>query len=388
MHNNSYLELNAQSFGNNINFLRQHLKKNLVISSVVKGNAYGHSIEKFVEIALAHSVNHFSVFDSHEAVRVKSLANEKATVLIMGWLHNEQDLQWIIENAVEFFVFEKQRLIAAAKMAKKLKKKAIVHIEVETGMNRTGFNRSELKWVQDFLHKNSEFINFKGLCTHFAGAESIANFFRIKQQIITFNEIYDKFCELNLKPLQKHAACSAAAMMYPETQMDMVRIGIMQYGFWPSAEVLVNYYNNKKKNTDPLKRIISWKSEVMSVKKVKRGEFVGYGTSFMADENMKIATVPVGYAHGYSRNLSNVGRVLINGERCVVIGTINMNMMVVEATFLENIKSGDEVVLIGNQEDKELTVASFSDYSNMLNYELLTRISPDIPRVIVNKEFP
>ena len=382
MHNNSYLELDSHAFKTNINFLRQHLKKNVIISSVIKGNAYGHSIEKFVEIALKENVNHFSVFDSHEARRVNSVAQEKATVLIMGWLNNEEDLEWIIENKVEFFVFEKQRLISAAKTAKRLSKKAVVHIEIETGMNRTGFNNTELKWVHDFLKKNAAYIEFKGLCTHFAGAESIANFFRVKKQIISFNEIYKKFCEAGLKPLQKHAACSAAAMMYPETQMDLVRIGIMQYGFWPSSEVLVNYYNTKKKNIDPLKRIISWKSEVMSVKKVKRGEFVGYGTSFMADANMKIATVPVGYAHGYSRNLSNVGRVLINGERCVVIGTINMNMMVVEVTFLENIKIGDEVILIGCQSDKVLSVASFSDYSNMLNYELLTRISPDIPRVI------
>ncbi|WP_027378042.1 alanine racemase [Kaistella palustris] len=382
MHNNSFLELDSTAYRSNMQFLRNHFKNRPVISSVVKGNAYGHSIEEFVQIALAENVDHFSVFDSQEARRVKSVAAGKATVMIMGWLDEGKDLKWSIENKVEFFVFEKHRLTAAAAVAKKLKMKATVHIEVETGMNRTGFNKTEIKWVQDFLRKNKDHIEFKGLCTHFAGAESIANYFRIKNQIAAFDEIYRQFCAVDLKPLQRHAACSAAAMMYPETQYDMVRIGIMQYGFWSSAEVLVDFYNRKRKNIDPLKRVISWKSQVMSVKKVKRGEFVGYGTSFMADENMKIATVPVGYAHGYSRNLSNVGRVLINGERCVVIGSINMNMMVVEVTYLPEVKRGDEVVLIGDQADNKLTVASFSDYSNMLNYELLTRISADIPRII------
>lgn len=382
MHNNSFLELSTKSFQNNIKFLRQHFKKNVIISSVVKGNAYGHSIEEFVSMALQENVKHFSVYDSQEARRVHAVAKADAVVMIMGWLNIKEDLEWIIENEIEFFVFEKQRLIAAAAYAKKIGKKAIVHLEVETGMNRTGFNQSDLKWVQNFLRNNADYIHFKGLCTHLAGAESIANFVRIKKQIETYNLIYDQFCALNLKPLQRHSACSAGAMMYPETQMDMVRIGIMQYGFWSSAEVLVNYYNTKRKNADPLKRIISWKSEVMSIKKVKRGEFVGYGTSYMADENMKIALVPVGYAHGYSRNLSNIGRVLINGERCVVIGSINMNMMMVEVTLLEKIKQGDEVVLIGEQADKKLTVSSFSDYSNLLNYELLTRISDDIPRII------
>ena len=382
MHNNSHLELDANAYKTNMDFLRKHFHKKVIISSVVKGNAYGHSIEKFVEIALKEKVTHFSVFDSHEARKAHHVVGKKATVMIMGWLNNEQDLDWIIENNIEFFVFEKSRLIAALISAKKLQRKAIVHIEVETGMNRTGFNTVNLKWVQEFLKKNEKYIEFKGLCTHFAGAESIANYYRIKKQIDRYEEIYEQFCNKNLKPKQKHAACSAAAMMYPETQMDMVRIGIMQYGFWPSPEVLVNFYNTKRKREDPLKRVISWKTEIMSVKKVKRGEFVGYGTSFMADENMKIACVPVGYAHGYSRSLSNIGRVLINGERCVIIGNINMNMMIVEVTLLENIKIGDEVVLIGNQQDKNLSVSSFSDYSNLLNYELLTRISADIPRII------
>lgn len=382
MHNNSFLELNAKAYKTNIDFLRKHFHKDTLISSVIKGNAYGHSIESFVQIAIKEKVNHFSVFDSNEARRVKNVVGEKATILIMGWLDENQDLDWIIQNKIEFFAFEKHRLSAALLTAKKLKQKAIVHIEIETGMNRTGFNEGELKWVMDFLRKNSEYIEFKGLCTHFAGAESIANYYRVRNQIDRFNEIYQQFCDKDLKPKQRHAACSAAAMMYPETQMDMVRIGIMQYGFWPSPEVLVNYYNSNNTRKDPLKRLISWKSSVMSIKKVKKGEFVGYGTSFMADENMKIACVPVGYAHGYSRSLSNVGRVLINGERCVVIGTINMNMMVVEVTFLDQIKQGDEVVLIGNQMDKQLSISSFSDYSSLLNYELLTRLSADIPRII------
>lgn len=382
MHNNSHLELDPKAYKTNIDFLRKHFHKGVLFSSVVKGNAYGHSIEKFVEIALSENVKHFSVFDSQEARRVKAVVGDQATVMIMGWLSNEEDLVWSIQNNIEFFVFEKNRLTSALAVAKKIGKKAIVHIEVETGMNRTGFNSSELKWVQDFLIKNAEFIEFKGLCTHFAGAESIANYFRIKKQIDRYDEIYKQFCDKGLKPQLKHAACSAAAMMYPETQMDMVRIGIMQYGFWPSPEVLVNFYNSKRKNENPLRRVISWKSSVMSVKKVKRGEFVGYGTSFMADANMKIACVPVGYAHGYGRSLSNIGRVLINGERCVVIGSINMNMMVIDVTLLDQIKRKDEVVLIGDQADKQLSVSSFSDYSNLLNYELLTRLSADIPRII------
>lgn len=147
MHNNSFLALDAEAYQANIQFLRNHLKKKVIISSVVKGNAYGHSIETFVPIALEQKVTHFSVFDSEEARRVKAVVQNNATVLIMGWLSDEDDLTWVIENSIELFVFEKHRLTSAVAVAKKIRKKAIVHIEVETGMNRTGFNRSELKWV-------------------------------------------------------------------------------------------------------------------------------------------------------------------------------------------------------------------------------------------------
>lgn len=171
--------------------------------------------------------------------------------------------------------------------------------------------------------------------------------------------------------------------MFPETRMDMVRIGIMQYGLWPSPEVFVNYLNTKKSKIDPLQRVITWKSKIMSVKKVKIGEFIGYGTSYLAERKMTIATVPVGYSHGYSRSLSNQGRVLINGHRCIVVGSVNMNMMTVDVTHLKSAKKENEVVLIGTQDNVAVSVASFSDYSNQLNYELLTRISKTIPRKII-----
>jgi alanine racemase len=171
--------------------------------------------------------------------------------------------------------------------------------------------------------------------------------------------------------------------MFPETQMDLVRIGILQYGLWPSPEVLITYLNSKKKKIDPLQRVISWKSEVMSVKRVKSGEFIGYGTSYLAKNNMKIATIPLGYSHGYSRSLSNQGRVLIDGQRCEVVGTINMNMLTLDVSELKHIKKGDEVVLIGNQGDLCITVSSFGELNNLLNYEFLSRISKSIPRKII-----
>lgn len=382
MHTNSIIELNQTAFQKNIAFLRATFGKKVQISSVVKGNAYGHGVKEFVSMAYENGQTHFSVFDVQEAKAVIAELSDKVTVMIMGLVQDE-DLEWVINNKVEFFVFDKSRLIKAGKTAKKLQKKAILHVEIETGMNRTGFDKNELKTVMAFLKKEKEYLVFKGLCTHYAGAESIANYYRVDKQIKKFEEIYQLFAKNDLKPEIRHSACSAASIMFPETRMDMVRIGIMQYGLWPSPEVFVTYLNSKKNKIDPLQRVITWKSTIMSVKKVNIGDFIGYGTTFMAKRKMKIAVVPIGYCHGYSRSLSNQGRVLIHGQRCIVVGSVNMNMMIVDVTDIDTAKKNDDVVLIGSQNELTVSVASFSDFSNQLNYELLTRISKTIPRKIV-----
>ena len=164
----------------------------------------------------------------------------------------------------------------------------------------------------------------------------------------------------------------------------MVRIGILQYGFWPSKETLIQFFSKKSIQTDPLTQVLSWKSSIMSLKKVKTGEFISYGTSYLAQKDMKIALIPIGYSHGYARKLSNQGRVIINGQRVGVIGMVNMNMLIVDVTTLENVTLGDEVVLIGKQGDISINVSSFTELSNQLNYELLTRLPSEIKRVITN----
>jgi alanine racemase len=382
MHRNSIIEINQKAYQNNLAFLKKMLGKKVIFSSVVKGNAYGHGIKEFVTMAYQNGVNHFSVFDVEEAKIVFETLGNNATIMIMGFVADD-DLHWVIENEIQFFVFERYRLASTTKTAKKLKRKAKIHIEIETGMNRTGFAKRELANLSKYLIKESKHLDFVGICTHYAGAESISNYMRVESQIKKFNEAIEIFKFYRIEPKIKHTACSAASMMFPETQMDLVRIGILQYGLWPSPEVLVTYLNTKKKKIDPLQRVISWKSEIMNVKRVKSGEFIGYGTSYMAKENMKIATIPLGYSHGYSRSLSNQGRVLIDGKRCAVIGTINMNMLTIDVSEIDHIKKGDEVVIIGNQGDLSITVASFGEINNVLNYEFLSRISKTIPRKII-----
>ncbi|MCO6480870.1 MAG: alanine racemase, partial [Phaeodactylibacter sp.] len=237
----SQIEISKRALENNLRFLKEQMGSDVLISSVVKGHAYGHTIEKFVPLAEACGMKHFSVFDANEAYRVKRAAsNPETEVMVMGMIDSNQ-MEWAVENGVAFFTFEMERLEKALQAARRVKRPARVHIELETGMNRTGFDGYQLPEVAHILRSNPEQLHFEGLCTHFAGAESIANYVRIKNQRRAFKNIYKWFLRQGLTPRLRHTACSAAAIRYPPTRMDMVRIGIIQYGFWPSRETFIDF---------------------------------------------------------------------------------------------------------------------------------------------------
>lgn len=379
----SKIFLSKSALQKNFKYLRNLVGEERIISHVVKGNAYGHGLKTFVPLALECGAKHFSTFDAHEAEIVCDQTPADVDVLIMGMIDNTR-LEWAIEEEVGFFVFELDRLKAATKAAKKVGKKARVHIEFETGMNRTGFEKKVHSELKSWLKDNSDHLSLEGYCTHYAGAENFANFLRVEDQYRKFTQLAKEFEDYGLKAKMHHTACSAASVRLPNTRMDMVRIGIMQYGFWPSTETYIHTVQPKNRAyDDPLQRVISWKSKVMSIKNVEQGEYIGYGTSFMAERDMKIAIVPIGYGHGFGRSLSNTGRVLIRGKRLTVVGTVNMNATMVDVSSLDNIEKGDEVVLIGEQGEHTISVSSFGEYSEQLNYELLTRLPAEIPRTVV-----
>lgn len=377
----SYIEISRSALANNITFIKKMLGEKVQFSSVVKGNAYGHNVSSFVPLVYENGIRHFSVFSASEAEEVTQNLPKDVSILIMGMIAHDQ-IPWAIENDIEFYVFDKERLSVALKFAKELNKPCRIHLEIETGMNRTGFAIKELKTIWDLLIANSSYIDLKGVCTHLAGAESIANYKRIEDQNKRFNKVRKKLDAMqDLNPIF-HAACSAAAVRYPKARFDLARIGIMQYGFFPNNETYIYYLTKNKCIENPLRRVISWKTVVMDIKEVKAGEFIGYGTSYFTNHPTKIALIPVGYSHGFARSLSNKGKVLLRGKRINVIGIVNMNMITVDLTDVPDAQRGDEVVLIGKQGSQEISVSSFSNIGDFVNYELLTRLPNDIPRII------
>lgn len=373
-----------------MDFMKGHIGPDAILSCVIKGNAYGHGIRTFLPLAEECGISHFSVFSAREALVAEKAVTRDSRIMIMG--HIEEDaIPWAIEHDISFYVFDFHRLQEAADASGRIGRKALIHIELETGLNRTGFTDDEMEELADRIRGCPQ-LSVAGVATHYAGAETVSNYLRIQNQIALFKEKCSWLERKGIRIGIMHSACSAAALTYPETIMDMVRSGIALYGFWPTGETKMNYLLNYScsgedeisKAPSPLRRVMSWKTRIMSIHEVSPGQFVGYGNTCMTTSRSKIASVPIGYSHGFPRDLSNSGFVLIRGQRAPVAGLVNMNMILVDVTGIRDPSPGDEVVIIGRQGDQEVTVSSFSEMSQYLNYEVLVQIPAHIPRLVVD----
>ncbi|HPF89757.1 MAG TPA: alanine racemase [Flavobacteriales bacterium] len=378
----SSITISRGALRSNIAFIKERLGP-ARLCGVVKGNAYGHGLEHFVQLALAEGVDYFGVYSADEAWIVRQHVNARPDLFIMGMVEGD-GLAWAVEQGVEFCVHDRDRLEHAVAQAKKQGSKARIHVEVETGMHRTGFSLPDLEKTIPMITAAAGHLDLVGLFTHFAGAESRSNHDRVISQMACFERARKLLEDSGIPVRYAHQACSAAVMNYPGTIGPMARVGIMQYGFWSNAETWLRYSLTNKTAADPLRRVIGWRSRVMAITEVEAGGLIGYGNSAMAPGRMRIAVVPVGYAHGFDRGLSNMGRVLIRGEQARVTGIVNMNAISVDVSTIPGVEKGDEVVLIGAQGSQAITVASFGEMSEQLNYELLTRLPRNIPRILID----
>jgi alanine racemase len=287
----SIIYIKKSALHKNIQFIREYIGDEIKISVVIKGNAYGHGIEKTIPVFEEAGINHFSVFSSEEARRAFKVTSENTRLMIMGYT-DDDDLEWVLKNEVEFYIISIEKLSLAIEKAKNLNKKARIHLDIETGMQRTGLNLIQLNKALEIIKQNEAYIDFVGVATHLAGAESIANNVRIVQQLKTFQKRVKYIVDQGLNPLVKHTASSAATISYPRSRMDMVRIGIMAYGFWPTKETFIQYLHKNGHKEDTLERAIEWNSKIMSLKSIKEGEFIGYGYGYQAQQNMRDCHYP------------------------------------------------------------------------------------------------
>ncbi len=371
--NRAWAEINLDNIAHNVREIRRVTNKNAEIMGVVKADAYGHGVFEVTRTLLSNGVSRLAVSMLDEAIQLRREGIE-VPILILGYTDPARANE-ILENDVTQSVYSHELAQALSKEAVRQGKKVKLHIKIDTGMSRIGFmpGYSAVKNVMEIEKLPNVII--EGLFTHFASADERDRDYTLMQ----FEKFMSICCELQRIGIHipvKHCANSAGIIEYPEMHLDMVRPGIILYGMYPSNEVC-------KEKID-LKPAMTLKANVIMVKEVEKNTPISYGRIFTTERKSKIATIPIGYADGYSRMLSNKGRVLINGQFAPVVGRICMDQCMIDVTDIEgDVEVGDEIVLIGEQGQRNISVEDVAETIGIINYELVCIVGKRIPRAYV-----
>ncbi len=343
--------------------------------AVVKANAYGHGAIEVAEIACQAGADWLGVFSINEGLALRN-AGIEAPILVLG----PPEIPQIGEAVTNDLRLTVPSLAIASHIAELAPRGAKVHLKVETGTNRLGLVEERLLSALQVLQKSN--VDIEGACTHFADIEDTTDHSFAQGQLAQFEKQLNRLKSQGAQLSIPHTACSAAAILFPQTYFKMVRVGISLYGLWPSRETLVSA-QHLGRNAIEFKPVMTWKTRIAQIKQVESGAFIGYGRTFRATRPSRIAVLPVGYADGYDRHLSGCAHVLIKGMRADVRGRVCMNLMMVDVTDIEDAVPGDEVVLLGTQGDETVSAEDLAGWTGTINYEIVTRIASHLPRIVV-----
>lgn len=352
------LEINVDNFKYNISQIKNIVEKDVEIMPVIKANGYGTYINKRLDILNMFNIVGIATVD--EGVYIRKLGYKKDIFLLNQAYETEIDK--IVENNIIVGISSKEFMLKLAEYNNKIN----VHIEIGTGMGRTGIHPDR---VEEFIKLVPQNVNIDGVYTHMSSADIDDEY--TKKQIKSFNHAVDIVKQFVPKIRYIHAAASNAILNYPESHYNLVRPGIIIYGY-PASE------NTHEKIE--LKPIATLKSKITYIKEVDKGTSIGYGRSYITDKKTKVATVPIGYADGVRRNLSNGWKVKINNKKVPIIGKICMDSFMVDVTDIQDVNLGDSVFIWDNEDIKVEEIAS---KCNTINYEILCTISDRVPRVFI-----
>ncbi len=379
---NTWIEISENAFVSNLEFFRKIIPKKTELAFVVKANAYGHGMKEIAELAGKNGIQSYCVHTLEEALLLREWG-PSFDVLIMGPIP-PQHLSEAIKNSFRLAVYDPDMLDVLNRKAWNMDQPVRIHLKLETGTYRQGINPDDVELFLEKLKKTPRII-LEGVYTHFANIEDTTDHSYAFSQLKRFKDI-STHIQQNYPNIKKHTACSAAALLFSETHFDMVRVGISMYGLWPSRETFVSYKIKHAQNgKDVLRPVLSWKTRVGQVKSVPAKQKIGYGCSYQTTRNTQLAVLPIGYADGFSRSLSNQAFVLLHGRRAPVRGRVCMNLIMVDITDIPDVRPGDVVVLIGKQRKEFISVDWLSSLAGTINYEFVTRLNGLIPRIITNR---
>ncbi|MBN2355716.1 alanine racemase [candidate division KSB1 bacterium] len=342
------------------------------IMAVVKADAYGHGALEVSRLALGKGARYLGVALVDEGVQLRQ-AGIDAPILIFGGSYTKE-AQLFVDHQLEATVYDKKSLQALEGAAKRANRPAKVQVKIDTGMGRVGIHWQHC--LPFFEHiARSEAVQLNGVYTHFATSDMMDKSFACLQ-LARFNQVLKELKSRGIKAPIVHAANSGAILDMPESYFDLVRPGVMMYGYYPSKETTESI---------ALQPAMTFKTRVLHVKTIGRGESVSYGRKFIARVDTRIVTLPVGYADGYNRLLSERGQVLIRGRRYPVVGRVCMDLIMADVGEDHTIRIGEEAVLFGRQGQEQISVQSICDKLDTIPYEVTCWISKRVPRIYIQK---
>jgi alanine racemase len=365
----THAEIDLEAFKENLLIVKERIGASKKILAVVKADAYGHGALPLSKKGLEAGVDMLGVGIVEEGIELREKGIDAPILVLGGILENQ--VEEIVDYDLSLVLFSEKVATLLSKRAAEKGKVVRVHVKVDTGMVRLGIPLHE---VLGFFKKiwDLKGIEVEGVLTHLACADEKEKEMT-KIQLSRFDEILKELRAGQFEVPLAHAANSAAIINFPESYYSMVRPGIMLYGS----------YLGEKSRELTLKPVMTWKTKIINLLEISEGEGVSYGHRFFSKRRSVIATLPVGYADGYSRLLSNRGKVIINGKKVPIVGTVCMDMCMADVTDIPDVKVGDEVVLMGRQKSEEITAEEIAGLIDTISYEVYCKVSARVPRVYV-----
>lgn len=374
-----WAEIDSAALIHNIHQFRKLIGEKRRFLAMVKANAYGHGILEVSRIALSAGADWLGVDSLEEGLLLRK-EGMNCPILVVGYIFLE-DLKEAVTHDLRLTVYNFEAIGRLGGICRLLKKKAYLHVKIETGTFRQGVREED---VLSFIKKAQGFpeLNIEGIHSHFANIEDTTDHTYAKFQLESFKKVLQRLEENDIEIPIKHMSCTASVILFPETYFDMARAGIGLYGLWPSKETYLSCLLQKR---EPLllKPVLSWKTRIAQIKNVPEGSFIGYGCTYKVTRETKLAVLPIGYYDGYSRNLSNSSYVLIKGKRAPLRGRVAMDFIMVDVTDIPGVRLEDEVILIGQDGEEIITADYLASLTGTINYEIVTQINPQISRIVV-----
>lgn len=355
----------------NLRQVRAKVGDSVKVLSMVKANGYGHGAVPVAKTLAKAGTDAFGVATLEEGVELRQ-AGIVAPILVLAGVYLEQ-LDQLLTHRLTPVVHEMGSMKRLDAEIQRRRATLDVHLKIDTGMGRIGLAASDAaQWLPKIVKLQA--LKIAGVFSHFSTAESIEGVYT-KKQLATFSDLGAQLRAQGIAPQYFHLANSAATITQPAAYFDMVRPGIMLYGAYPSPKMAQQV---------TLKPVLSWTSRILQLKKVPPQTSISYGQTYVTERESLIATLPIGYADGYSRLLSNRGEALVRGQRAKIAGRVCMDLTMLDVTDIANVQQGDEVVLLGRQGSGEISADEIAAWTNTISYEIFTSVGARVPRIHIN----